>query len=83
MNSEIDIPLKVVKFNLDAKKRKNMFVFLFLYNVDIVAFVLFVEIYKNISVAKLSLSSICKIIWLNFELVHIINIYKFMNILKD
>ena len=58
LNSEIDIPLKVVKFNLDAKKRKNMFVFLFLYNVDIVAFVLFVEIYKNISVAKRFLGSV-------------------------
>ena len=60
-----------------------MFIFLSLHNVDIVAFVLFVEIYKNISVAKLSLSSICKIIWLNFELVHIINIYKLINIVKN
>jgi len=35
-----------------------MFTSLFLYNVDIVAFILFVEIYKNISVAKLFLSSV-------------------------
>jgi hypothetical protein len=40
-----------------AKKKlnswKNIFTSLFLYNVDIVAFILFVKIYKNISVAKL------------------------------
>jgi len=35
-----------------------MFTSLFLYNVDIFAFILFVEIYKNISIAKLFLSSI-------------------------
>jgi hypothetical protein len=31
---------------------KNIFTFLFLYNVDINVFILFVEIDKNISVAK-------------------------------
>jgi hypothetical protein len=36
----------------------NMFTSLFLYNVDIVAFILFVEIYKNISVANKILSNI-------------------------
>ena len=47
--------------NLTKKKInnwKNMFTSLFLYNVNIVAFILFVEIHKNISVAKHFLDSI-------------------------
>ena len=35
-----------------------MFISLYLYNIDIVAFILFVEIHKYISVAKPFLSSI-------------------------
>ena len=67
MNSDFDIPLKVVKFNFDLsvlqrrclkwilkfskneiKQLKEHIYLLFLYNVDIVAFILFVKIYKKI-----------------------------------
>ena len=64
MNSNIDILLKVVKFNLDhsvLQRRCSKRILKFnkkeikqlTEHVVIVAFILFVEIYKNISVAKL------------------------------
>jgi hypothetical protein len=37
----------------EIKQLKEHIYLLFLYNVDIVAFILFVKIYKNISVANL------------------------------
>ena len=64
MNSNIDILLKVVKFKLDPsvlQQRCSKRILKFnkkeikqlTEHVVIVAFILFVEIYKNISVAKL------------------------------